>query len=94
MTADPVSSIAGAVQAFFKWLVYSQNEDRIARRNARIDLKKKTIIVKRLTKLRLWQKDLELIPPNSKQNIKRRKILKRKIEAYQSDIDRRLGIDG
>lgn len=94
MTADPVSSIAGAVQALFKWLVYSQNEDRIARRNARIDLKKKTIIVKRLTKLRLWQKDLELIPPNSKQNIKRRKILKRKIEAYQSDIDRRLGIDG
>lgn len=86
--ANPgISGIGYAVGKFFEWLVFENDPDKKAKRAMRKEYAKLKKIVGRVVKVRLWRHDFDL-----SQNLKQKKILKRKIERSDWDINNLLDI--
>ena len=85
--------IAGAVKAFFSWLIYERDPDKQARRAAARDLKytKKAILC--ALKIFRYQKDIDDLPPKSLASAKKRKILKARIAKEKKSFYSLLAID-
>lgn len=88
-----MSEIAGAVKAFFNFLIFERDPDKQARRAAARDLKytKKAILC--ALKIFRYQKDIEDLPPNSKVSTKKRRVLKTRIAKEKKSFYRLLAID-
>lgn len=88
-----INAVGKAVESFFKWLLFSQNPDIRARKAMRKEYREMKMIISRVVKYRIYRREHDAIGPKNSAMMKRRKILRRKMESLDADIDRRLDID-